>query len=149
MDAFFDRVLEDFDRFFAAGEWGVTPRSQARTVYTPLVDSYVDGNTFIIKADLPGMDPKDIELAVEGNQLTLKGERKTVDEQQNGDYFHKEVHYGAFRRTLPLPEGVKAEDVQARYQDGVLEITMPAPAALTAKKVPIEAASAAPQQIAA
>lgn len=149
MDAFFDRVLEDFDRFFADEEWGVAPRSRARNVYTPLIDSYVDGNTFVIKADLPGTDPKDIELTVEDNQLTLKGERKTIEEQRNGDSFHKEVNYGAFRRTLPLPEGVKADDVQARYHDGVLEITMPAPVTLTAKRVPIEIAGAAPKQIAA
>lgn len=61
----------------------------------------------------------------------------------------KEVNDGAFQRTLQLPEGVKANDVQARYHDGVLEITMLAPATLTAKKAPIEIAGAAPKQIAA
>jgi HSP20 family protein len=149
VDAFFDRVWADFDRFFVDGERGVMPRSWVSNAYTPPIESYVDGNTFVIKADLPGMDPKDIELAVEGNQLTLKGERKTVEEQDIGNDFHREVTYGAFQRTLPLPEGVKADAMRARYHDGVLEITAPAPATLAAKRVPIERADAAPKQLAA
>ncbi|MGE0679488.1 MAG: Hsp20/alpha crystallin family protein [Candidatus Binatia bacterium] len=149
MDAFFDRVWEDFDRFFTGGKRGVSPRSWARDAYAPPIESYVDGNTFVIKADLPGMELKDIELAVEGNRLRLKGERKAIDEQRNGDYFHREVHYGAFHRLIPMPEGVKVDEVQARYHDGVLEITMPAPETLATKRVPIEIANAAPKQIAA
>jgi HSP20 family protein len=149
MDALFDRVRGDFDRFFTGRAREVASRFRTQDPYAPPIESYVDGNTFVIKADLPGMDPKDIELAVEGNQLTLKGERKTVQEQDRSDYFYREVAYGAFQRAIPLPEGVKPDAVQARYHDGVLEITMPAPATLATKRVPIEGAETAPKQIAA
>jgi HSP20 family protein len=75
---------------------------------------------------------------VKDNQLTLKGERKAEQEQQNGNRLSQEVHYGSFARTFTLPEGVAAEELQARYHNGVLEITVPLPSAKLAKKIPVQ-----------
>jgi len=139
-----------FNPVFDSQEWAGTFEAPMRTGYSPLMESYVEGKTLHIKADLPGIDPKDVEIVVEGRQLTLKGERKAEQETQNGGYCHREVRYGRFARTFPLPEGVKAEDIQAAYRNGVLEISVPLPESLVAKQIPVQTGSGeAPQQLAA
>jgi len=101
----------------------------------PAIDSFMKDGELVVRADLPGIDPKEVELAVEGDRLTIKGERKVVRE---GDgQLHREVRYGRFERTIRLPAGVDADSVKASYHDGVLEVTMKAPKGLTPKKVPI------------
>jgi HSP20 family protein len=133
IDELFGLFLGDWDR---AG----MPERPVPTGYVPQSESYLDGNTFCIKADLPGIDPKEVEITVKDNQLTLTGERKAAQEHKNGDRLRQEVRYGAFTRTFTLPEGVMAEEVQARYHNGVLEITVPLPTAKISKKVPVQIA---------
>jgi HSP20 family protein len=138
-----------FNRFFGDWERAGTPWAPMSAGYYPRIESYVDGNTLHIKADLPGVEPKDVEIAVEGNLLTLKGERKAQQEMKEDNYLRQEVQYGSFVRTVTLPEGVKADDVHATYHNGVLDVTIPLPDSLVAKKVPIQIESEAPKQIAA
>jgi HSP20 family protein len=90
-----------------------------------------------VKADLPGIDPKDVEVMVEGNQLTLRGQRKAEHEGSEDGYLHREVQYGSFIRSFTIPEGVQAEDIQAKYHNGVLELAVPLPAEMLPKKVNI------------
>jgi len=91
------------------------------THYIP-VESFVDGATYVVRADLPGIDPdKDIEVKVDGDVLTIHGERHEA-ERANG---HSEVRYGSFTRSVRLPKGSAATDVVARYDAGVLEVTVP------------------------
>ena len=128
------------------------PELSAPTGYAPQIASYVDGSNFYIKVDLPGVEPSEVELTVKENQLTLSGERKAAPEQHNGNRFRQEMPYGPFTRTFTLPEGVTAEELQARFANGVLEITAPLPAARLPKKVPVQiapSASEAPQPITA
>ena len=89
-----------------------------------------------------------MEITVEGNQLTIKGERKATREQTH-DYFHREVRYGTFARSIALPQGVKAEEMQASYRNGVLEVSIPLPASLVPKKIPIEVQGQERKQLAA
>jgi HSP20 family protein len=103
----------------------------------PAVESFLRGEELVVRADLPGIDPKEVELAVEGDRLTIKGERKKVDEQKRGSELYREVSYGRFERTVALPAGVDPNTVKAAYHDGVLEITMKAPKEVVSKKVPI------------
>ena len=131
-------IDELFSRFLGDWEQDGMPRHSVPTAYVPQIASYVDGNSICIRADLPGVDPKEVELTVKDNQITLKGERKAEQEQQNGNRLSQEVQYGAFARTFTLPEGVTAEELQARYHNGVLEITVPLPAAKLPKKVPVQ-----------
>ena len=119
------------------------PEHSAPTGYIPPIASYVDGNTFRINADLPGVEPSEVELTVKDNQLTLSGERKAAPEQQNGNRFQQEMRYGPFARTFTLPEGMTAEELHARYHNGVLEITASLPAAKLSKQVPIQIAQIA------
>ena len=139
---------EMFSHFLGDWEQGRIPRHATPAVYDPQITSYVDGNSLCIRADLPGVDPQEVELLVEDNQLTLKGERKAEQEQQNGNRLAQEVQYGAFARTFTLPEGVTAEGLQACYHNGVLEVTVPLPAAKLAKKVPVQIKSEEQQVIA-
>ena len=137
-----------FSHFLGGWEHGRIPRPAAPAGYVPQIASYVDGDSLCIRADLPGVDPTEVELLVEDNQLTLKGERKAEQEQQNGNRLSQEVQYGAFARTFTLPAGVTAEGLHARYHNGVLEITVPLPAAKLAKKVPVQIKSEEQQVIA-
>jgi HSP20 family protein len=139
---------EMFSHFLGGWEPGRIPRPAEPTAYVPQSVSYVDGDSFCIRVDLPGVDPKEVELIVEDNQLTLKGERKAEQGQQNGHRLAQEVQYGAFARTFTLPEGVTAEGLQARYHNGVLEVTVPLPAAKLAKKVPVQIKSEEHQAVA-
>ena len=129
---------EMFSHFLGGWEQGRIPRPAAPTAYVPQSASYVDGDSLCIRVDLPGVDPQAVELIVEDNQLTLKGERKAEQGQQNGHRLAQEVPYGAFARTFTLPEGVTAEGLHARYHNGVLEVTVPLPAAKLPKKVPVQ-----------
>jgi HSP20 family protein len=134
MDDLFERMS---GRFFGPGErersvWGTEGLA-------PAIESHVDKDTLVIKADLPGIDPKEVSISVTGNQLTIAGERKQEEKKEEKDYFYREVAYGKFTRTLTLPEGVDADKVKATYKNGVLEITMPAPQQVTGKKIQIEA----------
>src|SRR2546430_10590084 len=106
---------ELFTRFFGEEEQAGAAWAAPGRGYVPQIESWVQDHTLYIKADLPGMDPKDVEVTVEGNRLTLKGERKAEHEGKEGNYFQREVRYSSFVRTVTIPEGVKAEDVQASY----------------------------------
>jgi HSP20 family protein len=103
--------------------------------YVPQIESAVRENTLYVKADLPGIDPQDVEVTVEGNQLTLRGQRKAEHEGSEGGYVHREVRYGSFVRSFTIPEGVNADEIQASYRNGVLELAIPLPASVLPKKV--------------
>ncbi|HEX2893610.1 MAG TPA: Hsp20/alpha crystallin family protein [Marmoricola sp.] len=105
------------------------PSSLSDLIHYIPVESFTRDGAYVVRADLPGVDPeKDIEVSVDGDVLTIHGERRE-EEHDNG---HSEVRYGSFTRSIRLPEGASAADVQARYDAGVLEVTVPmkeAPAA--------------------
>jgi HSP20 family protein len=89
--------------------------------YIP-VESFTRDGAYVVRADLPGIDPeKDIEVKVDGDVLTIHGERR----EEEHDNAHSEVRYGSFTRSVRLPKGASAADVQARYDAGVLEVTVP------------------------
>jgi len=135
-----------FSRFFGEGEQAGNRWVSSSDSYVPRIESAVRDNTLCVKADLPGIDPKDIEVEVEGNRLTLRGQRKAEHEGSENGYVHREVQYGSFVRSFTIPEGVKAEDIQAKYHNGVLELSVPLPAELLPKKVHIAIEGQANQQ---
>jgi HSP20 family protein len=125
-----------FSHFFGTEEeWWPTPARWGATL--PAVESFVRNGELVVRADLPGIDPKKVELSVEGNRLFIRGEREEKEERKEKDCFHREVRYGRFERALDLPAGVDTESIKATYREGVLEITMTAPKEMVAKKVPI------------
>ncbi len=92
---------------------------------SPPVESFRHNGSFVVKVDLPGVNPKDVHLTAEQGFLTLEGERKKAEEIPEDSVIRDELCYGSFRRSLALPEGVKTEEIKAKYHDGILEITAP------------------------
>jgi HSP20 family protein len=89
------------------------------------VDIYENGDSLVLKAEVPGINPDDVEIRVEDNTLYLKGERKFEKEVKEQNFHRVERSYGTFTRTFSLPNSVDADKVSANYQDGVLTLTMP------------------------
>ena len=104
------------------------------------VESYIKDGNVVVRADVPGLDPKEIDVSVVGNVLTIKGERKEKQEVKKEDYLRRELFYGVFERRTTLPEGAQTDKIKATFKNGVVEVTMPLATEATAKKVPIEAA---------
>jgi HSP20 family protein len=106
----------------------------------PAVETRVEDGKFIVRADLPGVDPKDVDIKVVGDILTIKGSREEKHEEKKADFFRREIRYGSFERSLALPDGIKAEDLKATYHDGVLELraSMPKEAVPKAVKIQVE-----------
>ena len=102
------------------------------------IDSYVEGDEIHIKADLPGIDPKDVEISLDGNRLTLKAERKADSKEEKGGYFHREIAYGSFERSFVLPRGVDAEKIAAISKNGTLEVVVPLPESATPKRIMVD-----------
>jgi HSP20 family protein len=102
------------------------------------IESYIKDENLVIRADVPGLDPKDIDVSVLGNVLTIKGERKDKQEVKKDDYFRREISYGSFERRTTLPEGAQTDKIKASFKNGVIEVTMPLAKEASAKKVPIE-----------
>jgi HSP20 family protein len=108
--------------------------------WIPAVDIYETEQDVVLKAELPGVDPKDVEVTVHDGTLYLKGERKYEKEVKEENYHHVERAYGAFARSLTLPASIDQEKVQAEFKDGVLNLTMPKREEAKAKKIKISAA---------
>ncbi|MGO9265487.1 MAG: Hsp20/alpha crystallin family protein [Candidatus Binataceae bacterium] len=104
----------------------------------PAIETRVEEGKFIVHADLPGIDPKDVDIKVVGDVLAIKGSREEKKETKKADYLRREIRYGAFERSVGLPEGIKPEDLKATYHDGVLELTAPMPKEAIPKEVKIQ-----------
>jgi len=124
LEPYFDRLVRGFTpRSF---RW---PRLWAAEEWLPDVDVFERAGKIVVRADLPGMKREDIQVAVEGDMLTIKGRREEEKEVKEEDYYCCERSTGEFSRTMRLPEGVGVDAVEARYESGVLEVTVPRPAA--------------------
>jgi HSP20 family protein len=123
---------EAFGRFFPGSEERGYP-------WTPAVDMVDEKDEIVVKADLPGLDQKDIEVTVEDGTLTIRGERKEEKEEKKENYYCAERSYGAFLRSIPLPKGVEADKVKATFKKGVLEIHLPKAKEAKGKTVEVKA----------
>ena len=103
------------------------------------VDQFREGDTEVIRAELPGIDPeKDVELTVGGGVLRINAERRVEEKTEDKGYLRHELRYGRFARTLRLPEGVTESDITATYKDGILEIRIAIPETTTSERKKIE-----------
>lgn len=133
-----DRGMEEMmGRLF--GPW---PRAEAESLgWSPAIDLVDRKDELFLRADLPGVTEKDIELTVQDGMLTLRGERKEEKETKEGEgYYCSERWAGSFSRTLRLPPGMDAEKVNATFKNGVLEIHIPKTKEAEGKKIEIKAA---------
>jgi HSP20 family protein len=124
---------ELFRRFFDGGPSGLT------SGWLP-VEEYRDGNELVIRSEMPGIDPeRDVELTVSDGMLQVRAHREERNEQKGDNEYRSEFRYGEFVRAIPLPPGVKEEDVKASYKDGILEVRVPVGAETesSVKRIPV------------
>ena len=137
------RMSEDMDRLFEQFGFGHTlaPRlslfdddlwsgrglTAGARMWSPQVETFRRGDNLVIRADIPGVKKEDVTLEVENDVLTISGERHEEHEEKQDNYYRSERSYGQFHRAIPLPEGVNTEKCSATFNDGVLEVTLPAP----------------------
>ena len=118
-----DEIRNAFDRFLNGEE---TDQSNVVTSqWTPRVDIKEEDGRFVILADIPGVDPKDIEITMEKGILSIKGERKSESTEQNGKLTRTERSHGLFYRRFALPDSADAEGIKAVGKHGVLEVSIP------------------------
>jgi len=139
-----------FNRLFNQTFSQVFGEEEARQgTWAPAVDIYETDQNLVMKADLPGVDPKDVEVRVENNTLYLKGQRKFENEVKEENYHRIERSYGAFTRTFTLPGTIDADKVVAEYKDGMLTLTMPKREEAKPKTIKIQVAGETPKAMAA
>src|SRR5262245_63836749 len=93
--------------------------------WAPAVDIYEQGNDIVLKAELPGVDPKDVDIRLENNVLTLRGQRKLESEVKKESYHRVERSYGSFSRSFTLPSVVDQGGIKAEVRDGILKLVLP------------------------
>jgi HSP20 family protein len=104
------------------------------SAWAPKVDVVTKDGKLLTRVDLPGMKKEDVKVEVTDGLLTLSGERKKEVKEEKDNYYREEREYGSFCRTVPLPKGVKSDDVKATFTNGVLEVSVPLPAAAVEAK---------------
>jgi HSP20 family protein len=124
LDRLFDRMFESrWDQFPATGDW------------VPSLDLSETTDALVLKMEVPGMDPKDVQVSLQENLLTVKGERK----EEKGEQYHQvERSHGAFTRSVRLPIGVDGTKVNATFRNGLLVVTMPKTPAAKGFTIPVK-----------
>lgn len=129
-------LQEQVNRMFESAFPGQTDTS-ALTSWAPSVDIYETENELVLKADLPDISEKDLDVRVENNMLTIRGERKFEQNVKEENYLRIERTYGSFSRSFSLPNTVNSESIKAEYKNGVLTVEMPKRAESKPKQVKI------------
>ena len=117
--------------------WG---RSYDEGVMVPNIELYDRKNELVLRAELPGVEKKDIDLTISENSLTVKGETRRTEEVQEEDFYASEITYGSFSRTIPLPVEVDSENAKATFKNGILEIVLPKKEEAKPKEIKVEVA---------
>ena len=127
-----DRLL---DRF---GDWDL-PELPGMGEWAPSIDVSETKDGFAVKAEIPGMEPGDVHVALENQMLTIKGEKKAEKETRDEHYYRKERSYGAFARSVRLPTAVDGGKVTAVFKNGVLTVTLPKAPDAKGTQIPVKA----------
>ena len=141
-DGLFD-FRRDFDGIFNRLLTNTAPRAQnPATLFAtaPPIEARVDpkDNQYHLRVALPGVEPSEVQINLQGNYLTISGEHKSEQEKKDSDYMHKEFSYEHFERTVMLPESVDTGKINAEFNNGVLEITAPLSANALPRKIEIK-----------
>lgn len=125
-----------WDEYFGSRRQAFRPLEEA---WLPAVDVSETEDKITVKAEIPGMEAKDIDISVSGDTLTIKGEKKTETEEKEENYHVVERSYGSFRRAMKLPASVDADKVEATYKNGVLSVVLPKKEEVKPKAIEIKA----------
>jgi HSP20 family protein len=132
-------LRREFDRFFDEPFGARFAMPWRPSEFEMMVDLAEDETAYIVKATVPGVKPEDVEVTMQNNVLTIKGEAKADKEIKEENYFMRERRYGSFMRSLVLPTNVKAEMIEAKHEDGVLTIRLPKSEEDKPKKIAVKA----------
>jgi len=128
---------QNFDQVYGRGAQGEETQRAAGT-WTPLVDVFEDSETIMLNVELPEVAASDVDIQIEGNALTLRGERKLERADKQEGYHRVERYYGSFARTFTLPSTVEVGDITAESRDGVLRISLPKKAETKARQIKVQ-----------
>lgn len=123
-----------FDDFFTRRP----DREPAMLEWEPAIEMFETDQDVVVRAALPNIDPKQIDITVTGDAITLRGESKHEEEHTGRNYVRREFRHGSFSRTLPLPTEVKSAEAKATYKDGVLEVRIPKSERVTPRAVKVQ-----------
>ena len=138
------QMQSDFDRMFDEPLWPSLRWPSLRTIapdtltWAPTIEVFEKDNRLFTKVDLPGLKKEDVKVEVTDGYLAISGERKRDTEEKKDNVYRSEREYGSFYRAVPMPEGIKIEDVKATFADGVLEVSVLVPARSEAKVRKVE-----------
>jgi HSP20 family protein len=138
----FSTMQDRMNRLFHESYSPEVPEEALTTTnFAPLVDIYEDEHTITLKLDVPGIEEKDIDVRIEGNTLTVHGERKIEKEEKEENYRRVERQYGIFTRSFTLPSSVDTGQVNAHYDNGVLKISLAKKAEAKPKQIKVNVGS--------
>jgi HSP20 family protein len=139
-------VLPEFERYFdrlmrrTPFDVRHAPQMSFGGQFLPDIDVFERNDKIVVRADIPGMKPDDIDVKIDRGMLIISGQREEENEVRDGDYYCSERFVGQFFRTIRLPDWIKVDDVKATYDKGVLEVTIPRAQATESRafKIPIK-----------
>ena len=131
------RFQDIFGRALLPAVWRRIPTMEMG--WAPAIEVFEKEDKFMVKAELPGMKEEDIDISVVGDTLTIKGERKAESEVKEEDYYCCERSYGSFSRSIAVPSNVDAQKIEASYEDGVLEVSLPKTPEVKPKRISVSA----------
>ncbi len=137
-------IQSEMNRLFNTLFDSPAPANGTARRWIPAMDLVEAGDEYVLRADLPGLSEKDVNIEFEDNVLTISGERKSEHEEKKEGFYRVERSYGSFSRSLTLPEGVDADAVKATFDRGVLEVRIPKPEVRKPRKVAISVGEQAP-----
>ncbi|HSL01657.1 MAG TPA: Hsp20/alpha crystallin family protein [Rubrobacteraceae bacterium] len=134
-----------FDEMFSGlARTGSRQQGEAPTRWAPALDALQEDGDIVVRAELPGVRPEDVEVTFHNGVLTISGERKAEQQREGSGYYVRERRYGSFRRSMTLPQGTDDSRIHARFQDGVLEVRVEGAAAVQEpKRIQIEGGESA------
>jgi len=133
------RMTEELDRTFRE----VSGSGPSESVWAPAIEVAQQDKNYVVRAEVPGLQPSDVKLEITDDAIVIQGERKVEKEENKSGVHVTEWHYGRFYRAIPLPEGAKADEASAKYENGVLEITVPTEEQRNRRReIPIQAGKA-------
>jgi HSP20 family protein len=122
-----NRLLDEM--FGGLGRRPGSRGAQATAEWAPSVDVLHKDRDLVVRVEMPGVKPEDVHVGVHNRVLTISGERKVDEQEERAGYYVRELRHGSFQRSMILPEGVEEEKINARYQDGILEVALEGAAA--------------------
>lgn len=135
----FENLRKDMERFFDRwGDWEL-PELRPIADWTPKVDFAENKDAYVLKAEIPGIDPKEISVSLENELLTIKGEKKQEKEEKDEHHYRVERSFGSFARTMRLPGAVDGGKVAAAFKNGVLTVTLPKASGAKVNAIPVKA----------